>query len=139
MKLHFELLLVSKDPQIKLLWFTALRCCKRGRVDKNKIKVLLQPPVQCSELHDVTCLMNSGDPFTTLTAVLEQILCVGTLGSWQIEKLMKDINTFYMAFGNLKDRKYIILVIIWCVTVHNKWAYNILKAIVPMIWWLAEI
>lgn len=44
-----------------------------------------------------------------------------------------------MAFGNLKDRKSIILVIIWYVTVHNKWVYNILKAVVPKVWWLAEI
>lgn len=83
--------------------------------------------------------MNSGDPFTPLTAVLEKLLCMGTLGKWQTEKLMKDIHTFYVAFGNLKDRKYIFLVIIWYVAVHNKWAYNILKIIVPKIWWLTEI
>lgn len=44
-----------------------------------------------------------------------------------------------MAFGNLKDRKSIILVIFWSVTVPNKWVYNILKAVVQKFWWLAEI
>lgn len=112
----------------------------RGAVKgAEKTKTRLRPPVQYSEQHDVTCLMNSGDPFTTLTAVLEKIIWMGTLGNWQIGKIMKDIHTFYMAFGNFKDGKYIIFVVIWHVTVHNKWTYNTSKGIVPKIWWLAEI